>query len=37
VNRLQGSVQDQEKEGIADDEERLLWSKDLLGDKTAQS
>ena len=26
-----------EKEGITDDEERLLWSKDLLGDKTAQS
>ena len=26
-----------EKEGIKNDEERLLWSKDLLGDKTAQS
>ena len=26
-----------EKEGITDDEERLLWLKDLLGDKTAQS
>ena len=26
-----------ETEGITDDEERLLWSKDLLGDKTAQS
>ena len=26
-----------EKEGITDDEERLLWSKDLLGGKTAQS
>ena len=26
-----------EKEGITDYEERLLWSKDLLGGKTAQS